>query len=98
MNGILQTGQLFPSLKRSSPRDVRYGEGQYFSDLCPGRLTGAGLSRRLLGNPFQARRFTHFLEVDVQGLTVVKGRAGVFVIPNREPLVLAGRLLRSGRN
>ncbi|WP_203218224.1 HYD1 signature containing ADP-ribosyltransferase family protein [Nocardia brasiliensis] len=45
-----------------------------------------------------AQQFSHFLEIDVTGLTVVQGRPGVFVVPNTEPLDLSGRIVRSGRN
>lgn len=61
-------------------------------------MSGVRLSRALLGNPFQGRRFTHFVEIDVTGFQVVQGRAGVFVIPNDQPLDLTGRIVRSGAN
>lgn len=37
----------------------------------------------LLSRSFQAHRFTHYVEIDVRGLNVVKGRDGVFVVPNQ---------------
>jgi hypothetical protein len=33
--GILESGELRPSLKALNPNDVRYGNGQYLSDMCP---------------------------------------------------------------
>lgn len=95
---ILGTQELRPSLARSRPQDVRYGEGQYLTDVIPGKMTGAQLSRLLLGHPYHARRFTHFLSIDVGGLTTKQGRRGVFVIPNTASLSLAGRIRRTGRN
>src|SRR5437588_12537108 len=86
LQGILSSGQLLPSTMASSPSDVRYGEGQYLTDIEPGTMTSAQLSRRLIGHPFRARRFTHFLAVEITGLTAVEGRPGVFVIPNTGPL------------
>jgi hypothetical protein len=44
-------------------------------------MTSNQLSRTLLGAPFWGLRFTSFVEIDVSGLNVVEGRAGVFVIP-----------------
>jgi hypothetical protein len=37
------------------------------------------------------------LQIDVSGLNVVQGRAGVFVIPNTGPLDLAGRIVSWGQ-
>ena len=45
-------------------------------------MTSNQLSRTLLGAPFWGLRFTNFVEIDVSGLNVVEGRAGVFVIPS----------------
>jgi hypothetical protein len=61
-------------------------------------MSSVRLSRRLLGNPFQGRRFTHFIEIDVTGLQIVQGRRHVFVVPNGQPLDVTGRIVRSGVN
>jgi hypothetical protein len=37
-NGILDSGQLNPSLKSVNPADARYGNGQYLSDVQPGSM------------------------------------------------------------
>ena len=94
--GILDSGELNPSLKSVNPNDARYGNGQYLSDIRPGTKTPAQLSRVFLNQPFQGARFTHYVEIDVSGLEVVQGRPGVFVIPNEAPLDLTGRLVRFG--
>ena len=94
--GILDSEALNPSLKALNPKDARYGNGQYLSDIVPGTKTPAQLSREFLGIPFQGSRFTHYVEIDVSGLNVVEGRAGVFVIPNEGPLDLGGRIVGSG--
>jgi RHS repeat-associated protein len=96
LKGILDSGTLNPSLKAINPRDVRYGNGQYLSDVAPGAKTPAQLSRAFLGNPFQGARFTRYVEVDVRGLNVVQGRSGVFVIPGEDRLSLFGRIVSSG--
>ena len=96
LRGILETQSIRPSLVALNPADARYGDGQYFSDAVPGTLSLSQLSRAFLGFPFQGRRFTHFVEVDVTGLPVVSGRDGVFVVLNAVPLDLTNRTLSSG--
>lgn len=96
LNGIAESNSLRASTKASNPKDVRYGNGQYVSDFAPGTKTPAQLSREFLGQPFQGKRFTHYIEIDVTDLPVVQGRNGVFVIPNDVPLDLSGRIIRSG--
>jgi hypothetical protein len=64
----------------------------------PGTKTNAQISRLFIGQPFQGSKFKNFIEIDVTGLNVVKGREGVFVVPNSGPLNLVGRILRSGVN
>lgn len=61
-------------------------------------MTSNQLSRAFLGAPFWGSRFTNFVEINVSGLNVVEGRAGVFVIPNEGPLDLTGRIVSSGAN
>jgi hypothetical protein len=97
LDGILSSQTLLASLAANNPADVRFGDGQYLSDLEPGTKTPAQISRALLGQPFQGRRFTHYLEIDVSGLVVVEGRGHIFVIPNHAPLDLVGRIVRSGK-
>jgi RHS repeat-associated protein len=93
---ILDSGELNPSLKALNPNDVRYGNGQYLSDIVPGTKTPAQLSREFLGQPFQGQKYTHYIEIDVSGLNVVPGRPGVFVVPGETPLDLTGRIISSG--
>jgi hypothetical protein len=96
--GILDSGQLNPSLRELNPADARYGNGQYLSDIKPGTMTSNQLSRAFLGAPFWGSRFTNFVEIDVSGLNVIEGRAGVYLIPNEGPLDLTGRIVSSGGN
>ena len=97
VTGITESNSLNPSLWRIGTKDVRYGNGQYVSDIVPGTRTPSELSRDFLGIPFQGRRFTHYIEIDATGLGAVQGRTGVYVIPNEAPLDLTGRLLNSGK-
>lgn len=75
-----------------------YGEGQYLSDIVPGTRSCAQLSRCFLGQPFHGNRFTHYVEIDVRGLEVVRGRDGVFVVPSQVALDLTNRILSWGVN
>jgi hypothetical protein len=63
--GIVESGELRPSLKSENPQDARYGDGQYMSDIAPGTKTCAQLSRCFIGQPFQGKRFTHYVEINV---------------------------------
>jgi hypothetical protein len=64
LNGILESSELRASTKALNPNDVRYGNGQYLSDFAPGTKTPAQLSREFLGQPFQGRQFTHYIEIE----------------------------------
>jgi hypothetical protein len=97
LNGILKSEKLLPSTSASNPNDVRYGNGQYLSDIEPGSKTPAQLSRAFLNVPYRGDKYTHYVEIDVTGLDVVEGRTGVYVIPNEGPLNLAGRIISFGR-
>ena len=94
--GILASGRLNPSTYARNPQDVRYGEGQYLSDVVPGTKTPAQLSRLFLNLPFFGRRYTHYVAIEVDGLSWIEGRPGVYVISNDEPLELAGRTVATG--
>ena len=98
LDAILASGVLLPSTRAKNPNDVRYGDGQYLSDIPPGTMTSVRLCRRFFGRPYPMSRFTHYVEIDVTGLGVVAGRPGVFVIPGRRALDLTGRIVRSGAN
>jgi hypothetical protein len=98
LSGILATRQLNPSLKERDPRDARYGDGQYMSDIRPGTHTLSQLSRRFVRFPFSGSRFTHYVEVNVADLEVVRCREHVFLAPGSEPLGLEGRLVSWGSN
>ncbi len=94
--GILSTQTLRPSLKITNPRDVRHGEGQYFSDIVPGAKTPGQLAYLFLNDPRGWRRFTHYVEIDVAGLAVTEARSRVYVLLGTRDLDLTGRITGSG--
>jgi hypothetical protein len=93
---IMKSRNLRPSLKSVNPRDARHGDGQYLSDIAPASKTPGRLAYALLNDPRGWRRFTHYVEIDVSGLTVVEARPGVLLVPNTEALDLTGRILGGG--
>lgn len=93
---ILSSENLRPSLRVANPKDARYGDGQYLSDIVPGTKTPGQLAYAFLNDPRGWRRFTHYVEIDVTGWEIVEGRQGVFVIHNSEDLDLAGRIVGGG--
>ncbi len=96
VNGIVTSGELRPSLWRVGTKDVRYGNGQYLTNIVPGTMSPAKVARQLIGRP-NKYKFTHFVEVDVFGLRVIQGRDGVFVVPGSNPLNISGRVLSNGK-
>ncbi|WP_433959672.1 HYD1 signature containing ADP-ribosyltransferase family protein [Cytobacillus horneckiae] len=58
--------------------------------------TPAQLAKQFINVP-NKYKYTHYLEKYVSGLEVIKGRDGVFVIPNETALDLTGRIVRSGK-
>jgi hypothetical protein len=93
---IVRRQQLRASTSAKNPRDARYGDGVYLTDLEPGTLSLAKLSRRLVGNPFQGRRFSHFVSIATDGLEVIEGRRHVYVVLCGESLDLADRIVAHG--
>jgi len=98
LKGITSSNKLNPSLKANNPKDARFGDGQYLTDIAPGSKTSGQLSRQFFGIPFLTKRVSHYIEIDVSGLNVVKGRDGVYLVPNNNPLDLSGRIVRTGKN
>ena len=95
---MLSSKQLNPSLKANNPKDARYGNWQYLSDILPSTKTNNGLSKKFLNVPFQGKKFENYIAIDVTGLNVIKGRDGVYVILNEVPLDISGRIVDYGRN
>jgi hypothetical protein len=96
MNGILESGQLNPSLKALNPKDAFYGDGQYLTDIIPGTSTPGQLSKAFINNPWQGAKFSNFVEIDTTGLNIVQGRDGVFLVPGSGPLDISGRIMSFG--
>lgn len=98
LKGILASCRLNPSLKACKPKDARYGDGQYLSDIRPGTRTLEELANCFVRWPCAGQRYTHYVEVDVTGLEVVRCRIHVFLVPGSKPLDLDGRMVSWGAN
>jgi hypothetical protein len=98
LDGILRSNVLLASTSAGHPGDVRYGNGQYLTDIVPGTMSSARLSRALFGHPFLGQRCTHYVQIEIAGLQVQQGRQSVYVISGDQPLDLTGRIIRSGKN
>ena len=98
LQGILDSKKLNSSIKANNPKDARYGDGQYLTDIKPGTRTCAQLSYDFLRVPWQGKKFKNYIEIDVTGLSVIKGRDGVFVILNDAPLDISERIISYGKN
>jgi hypothetical protein len=96
--GILKSKQLLPSLKANNPKDARFGDGQYLSDIRPGTKRPGQLSMIFFGMPFAGRRFSHYVSIDTKGLDVTYGRPYVYVVKNAKPLDISKRLVANGKN
>ena len=96
--GILDTGTLNPSLKANNPKDARYGNGQYFTDIAPGSKSNGQLSREFYATPWKYKQTSHYLEIDTNGLNVIKGREGVYLVPNESSLDITNRVVNYGEN
>ncbi|MCL1989277.1 MAG: hypothetical protein FWG67_00135 [Defluviitaleaceae bacterium] len=95
MEGIVSSKKLNPSLKANNPKDARFGDGQYFSNIEPGMLTPAQLAKKFINIP-NKYKYNHFVEINVDGLDVQLGRDGVLYILNQGPLDLTNRIVSFG--
>ena len=98
MKGILESGSLRPSLKAVNPKDARFGDGQYLTDIVPGSRSPASIARELIGRP-NKYKFTNYVEIDTMDLPVVvpPNRAGVYIIRNDGDLDIINRIIGSGK-
>jgi len=96
LNGILKDQAVNPSL---NPRFAHYGPGQYLTDVAPEQIGKGGLrtlSVQLYQKGNVAWKLTHYVEINVEGLNIIEGRANVFLVPGDSPLDIAQRIVRFG--
>jgi hypothetical protein len=104
--GIIESGAIWAS---RGAKNARYGTGQYFTDIAPeavggrtlattpaGRLSLGQLSSRLFRVPWNTRKLSHFIEVDVTGLGARLVAPDIWLIEGDTALTVTGRVVRSG--
>ena len=96
MNAIINSGELNPSLKANNPKDARYGDGQYLSDIQPKSTTPTSLALKFIRVP-NRYKYTHYIEIDTNGLIVTQGRQGVYLIENSKSLDVSNRIISYGK-
>ena len=96
--GILKSKNIRPSLKANNPKDARFGEGQYVSDIPPNTKRNSQLSMIFFGIPWAGKRFSHHINLNVRGLDVFHGRKHVYLIKNSQSLDISDRLIGHGKN
>nr|WP_167358906.1 HYD1 signature containing ADP-ribosyltransferase family protein [Streptomyces curacoi] len=99
-DGILESGEMRASLRADNSKDARFGDGQYFTDIQPGTKTPGQLSYAFVRVPWAGHKFSHYIEIDVRGLEVMRSveRPDVYVIPNQGALDLTGRIVSHGKS
>ena len=97
IQGILNSEKLNPSIKTLTTKDARLGSGQYLTDIVPGSKTLGQTSRILFGTPWNIRKVSYYIEIDISELNVLKGRDGVYYIPNENILDLSNRIVSFGK-
>ncbi len=97
LNGIVSSGKLNPSIKTLTTKDARMGSGQYLTDIIPGSMSNGKLSYQLYGVPWNAKKVINYVEIDTTGLNLLKGRDGVYYVPNSGPLDITDIILNYGK-
>ncbi len=94
-NGIMESGEMLPSI---GAKNARYGAGQYFTDLPAAEYTAGQVSKRLFGVPWNTRKISHFIDVDLNGLNIQNNGPHNYSIPNNNNLPIRGRITNHGRS
>ena len=92
-NEIMKSQELLPSL---GAKHARFGNGQYFTDLQPSNYTAGQISRRLYEVPWNGRKLSYFIKIDVSGLNVVNNAPHNYLIPGNAPLNIQNRIVGGG--
>lgn len=97
---ILESGEMWPSIKANNPKDARFGDGQYMSDIQTRTKTPGQLSHAFVRVPWAGHKFSHFFEIDVRGMEIMRSveRPDVYVYLNNGPLDLTGRIISHGKS
>jgi RHS repeat-associated protein len=90
---IMESGELLASV---GVKNARHGAGQYFTDIMTAEMTWGQVSHRLFGVPWNYRKLTHFVDVNMTGLNVIKNAPHNFLVPGTGSLSIQGRVINHG--
>ena len=96
MYGILSTGFIYPSLQKNNPKDARYGNGVYLSDIIPNTATPTQLARIFINVP-NKYKYTHYIAIDVTDMLVMPCRPGVYLAPGNNNFYIRDRIVGFGK-
>ncbi|WP_081754828.1 HYD1 signature containing ADP-ribosyltransferase family protein [Paenibacillus durus] len=96
--GILSSRQINPSLKSVRPKDARYGDGVYLTDIAPNTMSYQDLSQKLYNNRNQTNKTYYFIAIDITDLIIKYGRDNVYIYLSQTPLDISDRLVNAGYN
>lgn len=65
-DGIINSNEIFPSTKAKRPKDARYGDGQYLTDIEPGAMSLEELSKVLYNNRNQMENAVMVYDLTVE--------------------------------
>jgi hypothetical protein len=105
-SGILGSGEIWAS---QGAKNARHGSGQYFTDIAPdaiggetlattpaGKMSLGQLSSRLFRVPWNTRKLTNFVGVDVTGLGAREVAPNIWLVDGESALDVTGRIVGSG--
>lgn len=95
--GIGKTGVLHASLQTGPRGDAFYGDGQYFTDIAPGRMSREDIAYIIYRDPQQEFRLTHCLEIHTQGLDITFAREHIYRVPGSTDLKISSRRIYLGK-
>ena len=72
---------------------ARFGDGIYFTDLESSQYTRGQLSYKLYSVPYNYRKLTYYMKINVNGLNIIQNSQHNFSIPGKNVLPLQGRIL-----
>ncbi|XCN73277.1 MAG: HYD1 signature containing ADP-ribosyltransferase family protein [Candidatus Electrothrix aestuarii] len=104
--GILKSGVLNAS---QGAKNARHGAGQYFTDIVPeaiggaikatteaGKLSLGQLSSKLFRVPWNSKKVTNYIEIDVTDLPVQQVAPNIFLNKSNTTLDVTNKIIRSG--
>ena len=94
--GALLLTKRSETLRLAGVKNAKYESGQYLTDLVSEGLTSGQVSRRLFGVPWNGSKVTHFIDINADGLNIIKNAPHNYRVPGTNPLPISGRIVNHG--